>query len=184
MLQLEPRHTLAHSFCVMPDIRFENQKADEEVILTLRSHPLTLIPVFFNSLVFFTLIFFSNFLIVQFLNPLQVTYINIFFLFFSFVYLWIQIVNWYFNIGIITNKQVIDVDFNALVFRNVTRTNLSHIEDVSVKSSGFISSIFNYGNIFIQTAGSEINSEFFQVPQPEEASHIIQNILKEYGTNK
>jgi len=60
---------------------------------------------------------------------------------------------------------------------------LTHIEDVNVKSSGFISSIINYGNVFVQTAGSEINTEFMQIPQPEKAAHIIQNILKEYGTN-
>lgn len=183
MLHLEQHHSLAHSFCTRPDIHFENQKTDEEVILTVRAHPITLIPALFNSLAFFLLIFLGNFVIGQFLDPVQVVYINVFFLFFSFVYLWIQIVDWYFNIGIITNKQVIDVDFNALMFRNVTRTDLTHIEDVSVKSSGFISSIINYGNVFVQTAGSEINTEFMQIPQPEKAAHIIQNILKEYGTN-
>ena len=89
--------------------------------------------------------------------------------------------NWYFNIGIITNKQVVDVDFNVLTFRDVTRTELFHIEDITVKVSGFISSIVDYGDVFIQTAGSEINTEFFQVPHPAEAAHIIQDILKVYG---
>ncbi|MFZ2205986.1 MAG: hypothetical protein WA061_03370 [Microgenomates group bacterium] len=183
MQQLEQNHSLMHSFCVKPDIRFENQKEEEVVILTLRKHPITLVPIFFNSLVFFTLIFFSNFVIGQFLHPIQVVYINVFFIFFSFIYLWIQIVNWYFTIGIITNKQVIDVDFDALLFRNMTRTDITHVEDVTVKTSGFISSILDYGNIHIQTAGSEINSEFLDIPHPAKAAHIIQNLLKDHGTN-
>lgn len=184
MLQLEQHHSLAHSFCTRPDIHFENQKGDEEVILTVRAHPITLVPGLFNSFAFFLLIFLGNFVIGQFLDSIQVIYINVFFLLFSFVYLWIQIVDWYFNIGIITNKQIIDVDFSALLFRNVTRTDLNNIEDVSVKSSGFISSIINYGNVFVQTAGSEINTEFIQIPHPERAAHIIQNIIKDYGANK
>jgi len=183
MQQLEQNHSLVHSFCVKPDIRFENQKEEEEVVLTLRKHPITLVPIFFNSLVFFTLIFFSNFVIAQFLRPIQVVYINVFFIFFSFIYLWIQIVNWYFTIGIVTSKQVIDADFDALLFRNMTRTDISHIEDVTVKTSGFISSILDYGNIHIQTAGSEINSEFLEVPHPARAAHIIENLLKDHGSS-
>lgn len=77
--------------------------------------------------------------------------------------------------------QIIDVDFNALTFRNVTRTELANVEDISVKLIGFISSIVDYGNIFIQTAGTEINTEFLNVPNPTKAAHIIQDILKEYG---
>jgi len=181
MSVLKTSHRLAHAFCVMPDIQFENQKVDEVVILTLRAHPITLLPGLINSTLFFLLLLFLNFVIGNFLNMVQIIYINIFFIFFSFVYLWIGIVNWYFNIGIVTNIQVIDVNFNALLYRNVTRTDLTHIEDVTVKSSGFISSIINYGNIFIQTAGSEVNTEFLQVPEPEKAIDIIQNILKEHG---
>lgn len=184
MLHLEQHHSLIHSFCTRPDIHFENQKKDEEVILTVRAHPITLVPALFNSFVFFFLIFLGNFVISQFLDAVQAIYINVFFLFFSFIYLWVQIVDWYFNIGIITNKQIIDVDFNALLFRNVTRTDLANIEDVSVKSSGFIASIINYGNVFVQTAGSEINTEFIQIPQPEKAAHIIQNIIKDYGAHR
>jgi hypothetical protein len=89
--------------------------------------------------------------------------------------------NWYFNMGIVTNKQIIDVDFSALSFRNVSRTELDHIEDITVKVSGFASSIFDFGNIFIQTAGSEINTEFINIPHPSRAAHIIQDILKQYG---
>lgn len=91
--------------------------------------------------------------------------------------------NWYFTIGIVTNRQVIDADFDALLFRNMTRTDLTHVEDVTVKASGFISSILDYGNIHIQTAGSEINSEFLDVPHPARAAHIIENLLKDHGTN-
>lgn len=77
--------------------------------------------------------------------------------------------------------QIIDVDFNILTFKEITRTELTHVEDVTVKTSGFISGIFDFGNIYIQTAGSEINSEFIMVPHPARATKIIEDILKQYG---
>jgi len=182
MLQLEESHSLFHGLCVRPGIQFENQKNGEEVLLSLRAHPITLIPTLFNGIVISILIFLSRFILTPFLNPAQLTYTVIFFYFATFFYVWFQVVNWYFNIGIITTMQIVDVDFNALTYRNVTRTELNHIEDISVKVSGFIPSIFDFGNIFIQTAGTEINTEFFQVPHPALAAHIIEDILKEYGT--
>lgn len=182
MLPLEESHSFLHALCVKPGIKFENQQDQEEVLLSLRAHPVTLIPPLFNSIVIFIFIFFSSFILGPFLSPAQLVYTLIFFYFVTFIYLWFQIVNWYFNIGIITNKQIVDVDFNALTFRNITRTELTHVEDVSVKVSGFIPSIFDFGNIFIQTAGTETNTEFINVPRPAFAAHIIQDILKEYGT--
>ena len=184
MQPLEESHSLLHALCVMPGIKFENQEDQEIVLLSLRAHPVILVPAIFNSIVISILIFIGIFFLSQFLNPIQLIYVAIFSYFITFIYLWFQIINWYFNIGIITNKQVVDVDFNALLFRNVTRTELNHIEDISVKVTGFIPSIFDYGNIFIQTAGTETNTEFINVPHPAKAAHIIQDILQQYGTPK
>lgn len=182
MLKLEESHSFFHGLCVRPGIKFENQKDDEEVLLSLRAHPITLVPTFVNGIILFILIFFLSFILGQFLNPMQLLYIIVFSLFVTFIYLWFQIINWYFNIGIITNKQIIDVDFSALSFRNVSRTELTHVEDITVHVTGFISSIFDFGNIFIQTAGSEINTEFLRVPHPARAARIIEDILKQYDT--
>jgi len=181
MNELAPAHYTMHALCVRPDVQFDSQRDGEVVLLSMRAHPITLVPSFFNSLVFFLLIFLLNFLVPTFISINSIIYINVFFIFFIFVYLWIQIVNWYFNIGLITNLQIIDVDFNILTFKEITRTELTHVEDVTVKTSGFISGIFDFGSIYIQTAGSEINSEFIMIPHPSRAAKIIQDILKYYG---
>lgn len=79
--------------------------------------------------------------------------------------------------GIVTDRQIVDIDFNVIVYKEVTYTLLAHVEDVSSKSGGFFSSFFNYGNIFVQTAGSEINTEFLNIPYPQEASKIINELV-------
>ena len=181
MLQLETSHSAFHALCVKPDVKFENQGDTEEVLLTLRAHPITLIPALFNGIVIAVLIPFLSFLLGQFLNPAQLIFLIVFLYFVTFFYLWFQLVNWYFNIGIVTNEQLVDVDFSILSYRDVTRTELGHIEDISTRVNGFISSIFDFGDIYVQTAGTEINTIFKKVPHPARAAHIIEDILKEYA---
>lgn len=184
MLQLQEQHRTLHSLCLRPNVRFENQGANEEVLLTMRAHPITLLPFFLNAAIFLFLIFLSNFIIFHFLTSFQLAYINVFFILFIFMYVWIGIVNWYFNIGIVSNQQIIDVDFSAIGNKELTRTKLSHVEDITVKTGGFVPGLFDFGNIFVQTAGSEINTEFINIAHPGDAQHIIQNILEEYGSAK
>ena len=54
---------------------------------------------------------------------------------------------------------------------------LGKIEDITVKSGGYFESLFNYGSIFIQTAGTEANVEFIDVPYPSDAIQIINKLL-------
>ena len=173
-----------HALCVRPDIRFKGQENDEEVLLTMRAHPITLLSILFNALILFMFIFIGNFFIVPFLKVSQVIYIDIFFLFIIFLYIWIGIINWYFNMGIVTNQEVVETEFSVIGTKKITRTELPHIEDITAKSGGFIPGIFDYGNIFLQTAGTLINTEFVNSPHPGEAAHIIQEILQEYGNLK
>lgn len=181
MLNLVPKHDLFHTVCVLPEVQFENQKDTEKVFLTLRAHIITLVVPLFNIVLLIILTSLLPLILGNFISSSQLFYIIFFSSYVIFFYFWFTIVNWYFNIGIITNEQIIDVDFSALTFRNITRTEIPHIEDISVKLAGFISSIFDYGNIFVQTAGTEVNTEFIDVPHPTESAHIIQDILKEYG---
>jgi len=184
MPQLQERHRTLHSFCIRPNVHFENQGPQEEVLLTMRAHPVTLVPFLLNALIFLSLIFVSDFFIVHFLTSFQILYLNVFFMVFIFIYVWIGVVNWYFNIGIVSNQQIIDVDFSAIGNKELTRTKLSHVEDITVKTGGFFPGLFDYGNVFIQTAGTEINTEFMNIAHPSDAQHAIQNILEEYGSNK
>ncbi|MEK9169247.1 MAG: hypothetical protein AAB788_00730, partial [Patescibacteria group bacterium] len=108
--------------------------------------------------------------------------INLFFIIFILSYIWFNILNWYFNVGIITNKRVIDIDFYAVLYKEITNAQLGRIEDTTVKSGGYIESFFDYGSIFVQTAGTEANVEFINVPHPSDAVQIINKLLsKKHG---
>lgn len=172
-------HKYFHSFCIRPNTRFQSQGDNEVVIAMFRAHPLTLLFPFLNGFVFVILLFIANFYFVVYLNLKEILFINFFALVLIFNYFWYNFINWFFNVGIVTNDQVVDVDFNVTLYKEVSYTQLSHVEDVTAKSGGYFATLFNFGNLFIQTAGTEINTEFLNIPFPSEAAKIINQLVEQ-----
>lgn len=171
-------HKLLHSFCFYPSLRFETQADDEKVVLVLRAHPITQIGWVITSLIIFFLPFFFNVFLTTYLSNRQIIFINLFWYLFLFSFVFLNIVSYLFNVGIVTNKRIIDVDFQQILYKEVTASSIANIEDVTVKSAGFIASFFNYGDLFIQTAGEEQNIEFLKIPNPTQAASVVNQLMK------
>ena len=166
-----------YSYSLNPQAKFDTQEEGEKVYLLLRSHPFTQIGWFLSSILFLVILFISNFFLPNFLNFGQIFIIDLFFFIIICSYIWFNILNWYFNVGIVTNKRVIDVDFYAVLYKEITNAQLGKIEDTTVKSGGYLESFFDFGSIFIQTAGSEENVEFLNVPHPSDAVQMINKLM-------
>ncbi len=176
------KSSVFYSYCLNPQSKFDTQEDGEKIYLLLRSHPFTQIGWILSSIFLFILLFISNFFIQSFFNLGQIFIINLFFIIFILSYIWFNILNWYFNVGIITNKRVIDIDFYAVLYKEITNAQLGKIEDITVRSGGYLESLFDYGSIFVQTAGTEANVEFIDVPYPSDAVQIINKLLsKKHG---
>lgn len=178
------------NFCKNPNgIHFQTQQPHETIILFLRSHFVTNI-----SWIIITGILLSLPVIAVFLLPLfQIDFLSsqtfarytaIYVLFYYLMvssYVFISFLHWFYNVFIISSERVVDIDYSDIVIHNIAITNLSHIEDIHYAQSGFIPTFFNYGNLFVQTAGTERNFEALAIPRPREATHIIGNVLGKGG---
>jgi len=165
------------SYCRNPNIKFETYEKGEEVILLLRAHPITLLGNVLNAIFLIIFLIIVNFVIYQFFNANQIFLINIFSIVFIISYLWYVFLNWYFNVGIITDKKVVDVDFSSILYKEITVAQLKKIEDITVKSGGYFESLFDYGIVFIQTAGTEANIEFINIAKPSDVASEINKLL-------
>lgn len=67
---------------------------------------------------------------------------------------------------LITNKSLVQVMQKTLFIRKVSRLSMSNVEDVNEEQRGFLASIFNYGTLTVQTAGTEDNFIFTLCPNP------------------
>ena len=176
-------HHYLHSFCVRPEVHFDSQKSEEVVILILRQHPLTQLDWILNSFFLVIILFFMNFFIAQFFVLNQLIVFNAFGFVFIFSYVWINALLWYFNVGIVTNMRILDVDLFNVLYKEVTETTIENVSDVTSKVGGYLASFFQYGTIEVKTEGFTQNIEFENVPKPSEAANII-NELIQHGTNK
>lgn len=159
---------------------------DEDLLLFLRSHFVTNVPWIIKALLLalapFAIFIASTFigLSINFLPDGYITLILIFYYFFILSgYVFVKFLTWFYNISIVTNIRIIDIDFSSLVFENVDATKLTQVEDVGYEQIGIVRSIFDYGNVHVQTAGTAQNIEFLAVPHPERVVKIIHDLMGE-----
>lgn len=83
---------------------------------------------------------------------------------------------WYYNIYIVTNFHLVDVDFLNLLFRQVTEIELKDVESVRNQISGVIRPLFNYGDVIIETAAKDQSEVFEDVPRPDLVADRIEDL--------
>lgn len=175
---------LLTSFCEDPDdITFENQEEDEKVLLFIRKDFVTNLPWVISGtllliipLIITPVLMYFN---LPFLNFPQkyIVVLTIFYYLLSITFIFISFITWYFNLNIVTEKRIIDIEFESVVYKNVAATKLTLVQDVSYAQVGVIRTVFDYGDVLIQTAGTIDNFTFEAVPRPEDAVHIVENLI-------
>lgn len=165
-----------HSLNLKPAVRFDVQRENEEVLLLIREHPITLVPWILNTFGLVLILIIINLLIPPLFTLQQVLFFNIFSSAVIFAYAWLNFLRWYFQVGIITNERILDVNFKSILYKEVNITNVSNIEEITSRSGGYIGSLFNYGNIYIKTAGANEDIEFENSPNPTAIIKLINRL--------
>lgn len=168
------------------DISFEAQVADEKIALLLRKHFATNTGwILLAIILFFLPLFFLSplpgFSLANYLGldiKMQIAALLVWYLF-LFGFIFEEFMVWYFNIYIVTNERVVDVDFYQLLYKKVSAADLHDLQDVTFTMGGVAQAIFNYGDIQIQTAAETDQFDFFAVPKPAMVQKVILSMAKE-----
>jgi len=67
---------------------------------------------------------------------------------------------------VVTDRSLIQVIQKSLFIRKISRLSMSNVEDVNAEQRGIFASIFNYGTLMVQTAGTMENFIFPYCPDP------------------
>ena len=162
-------------------ISFEIQDRDEEIILILRQHPITQVKSIFILL--FSFLFVPSLLkvsgLIDFL-PEKFRFAFYAFIFILFLGMTFRsFLIWFFNVYIITDERIIDVDFLSMIYKNISTAKTENIEDVTKNTSGIMASLFDYGTIYIQTAAAKNEFEFEHVPHPAKVVKLLNELVIE-----
>ncbi|MGI8420559.1 MAG: hypothetical protein ACR2LN_08050, partial [Candidatus Levyibacteriota bacterium] len=179
---------LFSAYCANPTgVRFINQEDDEQVVLFLRRHFITNIPwigsalflLFVPPLFFwvlnatsFTMFIFSHQFILMVVAFYYALVLN---------FALINFISWFYNVGLVTQKRVIDLDSTNILNHNLSETNVANIVDVSFTQRGFFQSFFNYGDVHIilENVGSQF--VFNAAPKPDKVADIISDLKQLQG---
>ena len=153
---------------------------DEKLLLVVRQHPIVLT----KTGVMLVLGLAAPFLItkIEFLpelsNNLSLLLIG-FWYFFIFSWGVIRYTLWYFNVYLITNRRLIDVNFPSILHSDISIAKLEKIEDTSAKIGGLLGIVFNYGHVLVQTAAATSEFGFYKIAKPELINKILSELMME-----
>lgn len=174
------------AFALKPaDIHFETQEPAEIVELFLRQHPIVNVPWIAVSVIMLiapTIVFpfAAAFLRSAITIPLPYIIVGTAFWYLAtFGIAFSNFLHWFFNIYIVTNERIVDIDFKYLLYKHFSMAELNKIQDLSYEEKGLLSTIFDYGNVLVETAGELPNVEFEFVPHPEKVVEEIRSLIEQ-----
>ncbi len=154
---------------------FVRQKNYEHIVYSLRRHWFTFIPVIINFIfllivpvVVYTIFnrIFPTFIVGPIITPLLILFGSAYVLY-ALMFFYIQFIDYYLDLWIVTNDRIIDTEQKGLFARTVTELELFQIQDVTTHISGFFPTIFKYGDLVIATASNTSTIIFHDIPNPE-----------------
>lgn len=166
------------------DVQFVDQEPGEEILLLLRRHPVTNFPWMVILFLMLAAPFFLSFILkgtlldpVRFPLRIQILLITLWYLF-SLGYGILSFLSWFFNIYLVTNRRIVDLDYFGFLFYRLSEAELSRIQDVTYEVGGVIRVLFNFGDVFIQTAAEKREFDFGAVPNPARVHDLVTDLVE------
>jgi membrane protein YdbS with pleckstrin-like domain len=164
-------------------IRFEQQEPDEFIELFLRRHWVTNVPwiliALFLSVLPFLVVIIDVFLQLGLTTnlPAQISG-GLIILWYMFITAYVieNFLFWYFNIYIVTNKHIVDINYSSLLARSVVEVKLQDVESQKASIKGVIRQLFNFGDVVIETAAENQRIDFIDIPKPDLVADRVQDL--------
>ena len=168
---------------------FEFQNKEEVIMLLMRKHLVTNLGWGLASLVLLFIPFFwGEFPLLVAVNEEVRLGMTVLWYTGLLLYVLQNLLLWFYNVYIVTDERVVDVDFFGLLYKNVNVAQLKNIEDVSYSQIGILSSIFNYGKVVVQTASEQLSDDvgqesaaftFNAVSNPDRVVRVISQLMEQ-----
>jgi len=167
------------------NLRFETQEKKEKIVLLLRRHMITNLPWLVIALVMIispTII--VRLVSLDFIPAGFRLIITLAWYLLTFAFAFERFLSWFFNVNVITDERIIDINFPSILYKDISETKIDRIQDVSAKTGGFIRSLFNFGDVAIQTAGTIPEIYFEAIPNPGRVSQVLNDLILEEEKEK
>ena len=160
---------------------FEGQAHSEKVLILIRKHPffilLKIALVLLACLVPIIVgIYFWNYLGEQGWRAIFLFASSLWYLIF-WLSIFYTLMIYTLNTIIVTDQRIIENQQKGFFNRKVSELYSQRIQDVTAHTKGLIETFLSFGNVVVQTAASEREFCFSQIPHPEIVKDVIMKIV-------
>lgn len=96
------------------------------------------------------------------------------------MFIFVSWTNYYLDVWILTNKNLIDVEQIDIFHREIATMRLAKIQDITSEVRGLLPTFLNFGSLKIQTSGLEQEFIIHGVENPNQVREQIEKILSQY----
>lgn len=164
---------------------FNGQKKDEEILFVLHRHWFDILSKFavvFLMIFFFVASYSLSFFFYDTFNDQNlgniISFIRNLMLIFTWMFSFLIFIDYYFDVWIVTNERIVNIEQKALFSRVVSELKYEKIQDVTTDVKGVIPTFLNYGDLLVQTAAERERFIFHNIPDPYSVKDIIMNLQK------
>ncbi len=159
---------------------FRGQQPGEKIVKIVRRHWFNILQQYFIVFFFILLLIIGLQVLPLYLdfeeNETIFLFIGSTFAIIIWLYSFIVWIDYYFDVWIITDTRIVNIEQKALFVRSVSELKFAKIQDIHTEVRGLIPTILNYGDVYIQTAGTKERFRFHKVPDPYKLKGMIMNM--------
>jgi membrane protein YdbS with pleckstrin-like domain len=166
---------------------YQGEDTDETIEILLRKSLYTLIPkILMSSFLLIFPLFLIPFLArttvyrIPVFDGTSIFSLTFFFYLFAFGFTLEAFLDWFFEVFLVTNKKVVDINEGC---KSISETPLVNVQDINSKIRGSIGEIFNVGDIFLQTAGERTEFKIELVDNPSVVRDVISDLVTKEKEN-
>lgn len=167
--------------------QFIHQKPYEHIVYKVRRHYVTLVPAILIlallllvplGAAWLVTTVFPRLVEISIVPPLGVLLGSLYYLS-ILLFFYTYFIDFYLDVLVVTNDRLIDIEQIGLFARSVSELDLYKIQDITSTVKGFFATLFNFGDISIQTAGAVEKFHVQHIPNPEGLRQAILDLAEE-----
>lgn len=87
-------------------------------------------------------------------------------------------IDYYLDVTIVTEQRLVDIHQNGLFNHRISEQSLLRVQDVSVRVRGPFQTMFQFGTVYVETAGEAQNFIMNNLPKPNQVANTIIELHK------
>ena len=84
---------------------------------------------------------------------------------------------YYMDCWVVTNRRLIDIDYERLFSRQISIIRLDRVQDITTKTTGTWATLLKYGSVIVQSAGAQEEFVIDQIADPEGLRDTISRLM-------